>query len=529
MQGSRGGFSGGGSGPLLVVDWPAGCQQVGRPAGRQIRRCPDGTVALVPAKAGWAAWAAWQHKRHPMRGMGGMRARPSSTADTRHPKGGDRRPPHRPRYPIPRIVVPAATPSLPSRRSAVRTAVEREWWRRPAVVAAARATEPAGHQLGPLRAERGGGRGRVQRLAADHRRADAPASPDAARDGESAILRHVDPALADQQPALGSGRGARAGGRGILVQPNLIATLQEARAGKVAARARAICARPHADAGGALARHRQRVLIAVINSGVDTQHPELAGMILDTFDAIGTGDRCIAHGTSIVGAIAARVAAAWNGARRAHPGRARVRHPSQQHGRHQHRHHQGDRVGDAAQRAHHQYELCRLARSGDRASPGRGAPARHHPGRCRRQRRTEFGAALSRRQSRASSRSPRPTIDDRIFRSANRGNHIAVAAPGVDLWLPTLDGGYRRTSGTSFSAAEITGVIALMLERNPGLNPEAVRRALVSTARDLGAPGSTPCSGPGWSTPTRRCLRSCRPAPAANGPPRPPGSALVSQ
>ena len=53
------------------------------------------------------------------------------------------------------------------------------------------------------------------------------------------------------------------------------------------------------------------------------------------------------------------------------------------------------------------------------------------------------------------------------------------------------------TSGTSFSAAEITGVIALMLERNPGLSPDAVRRALMSTARDLGAPGLDPLFGAG--------------------------------
>ena len=69
--------------------------------------------------------------------------------------------------------------------------------------------------------------------------------------------------------------------------------------------------------------------------------------------------------------------------------------------------------------------------------------------------------------------------DDRIYRSAVRGNHIAIAAPGVNLMLPTVGGDYRVTSGTSFSAAEITGVIALMLERNPGLTPDAVRRALI--------------------------------------------------
>ena len=63
--------------------------------------------------------------------------------------------------------------------------------------------------------------------------------------------------------------------------------------------------------------------------------------------------------------------------------------------------------------------------------------------------------------------------------------------------LPTLGGDYRFTSGTSFSAAEITGVIALLLERNPGLTPDAVRRVLMGTARDLGAPGMDPLFGAG--------------------------------
>ena len=109
--------------------------------------------------------------------------------------------------------------------------------------------------------------------------------------------------------------------------------------------------------------------------------------------------------------------------------------------------------------------------------------------------------------------------DDRIYRSANRGNHIAIAAPGVNLMLPTVGGDYRMTSGTSFSAAEITGVIALMLERNPGLNPDAVRRALISTARDLGAPGIDPLFGAGLVDAYRAVMsvmpagpRRCRPA-----------------
>ena len=45
------------------------------------------------------------------------------------------------------------------------------------------------------------------------------------------------------------------------------------------------------------------------------------------------------------------------------------------------------------------------------------------------------------------------------------------------------------TSGTSFSAAYVSGLVALMLERNPALRPDQVRVVLMRTARDLGNPG----------------------------------------
>jgi subtilisin family serine protease len=87
--------------------------------------------------------------------------------------------------------------------------------------------------------------------------------------------------------------------------------------------------------------------------------------------------------------------------------------------------------------------------------------------------------------------------EDKLFHAAVRGKHIAVAAPGVELWLPGLDGTYQEISGTSFSAAEVSGTVALMLERQPGLDPEAVRRTLMSTARDLGPRGLDPQFGAG--------------------------------
>jgi len=79
----------------------------------------------------------------------------------------------------------------------------------------------------------------------------------------------------------------------------------------------------------------------------------------------------------------------------------------------------------------------------------------------------------------------------------NRGRHIAVAAPGVELFLPGLNGTYQEISGTSFAAAEVSGTIALLIERKPDLTHDNARRTLMSTARDLGPPGFAPHFGAG--------------------------------
>jgi subtilisin family serine protease len=78
---------------------------------------------------------------------------------------------------------------------------------------------------------------------------------------------------------------------------------------------------------------------------------------------------------------------------------------------------------------------------------------------------------------------------DRLFAASNRGSYIALAAPGVDLFLPAPDDKYQITSGTSFSSAYVSGLAALVLQRNPALKPDGVRAILMKTARDLGPAG----------------------------------------
>jgi subtilisin family serine protease len=79
--------------------------------------------------------------------------------------------------------------------------------------------------------------------------------------------------------------------------------------------------------------------------------------------------------------------------------------------------------------------------------------------------------------------------DDHLFAMANHGSYIAAAAPGVDVLVPVPGGGYQVSSGTSYAAAYVSGVAALILERRPKLLPEAARRILLSTAKDLGPKG----------------------------------------
>ncbi len=78
---------------------------------------------------------------------------------------------------------------------------------------------------------------------------------------------------------------------------------------------------------------------------------------------------------------------------------------------------------------------------------------------------------------------------DKLYAHANRGNYLTVAAPGVDVLVPTLKRGYRYSSGTSLAAAHISGLVALLLERHPEASAKQILDAIRNSAHDLGPKG----------------------------------------
>ncbi|GGU20222.1 S8 family serine peptidase [Lentzea flava] len=76
------------------------------------------------------------------------------------------------------------------------------------------------------------------------------------------------------------------------------------------------------------------------------------------------------------------------------------------------------------------------------------------------------------------------------------GAEVALSAPGVGV---TGTG----KSGTSFSAAIVSGVAALVRARHPGLSAQEVVGLLTATAEDRGAPGRDPEYGFGVVDPVK--------------------------
>ncbi|HEY5068101.1 MAG TPA: S8 family serine peptidase [Xanthobacteraceae bacterium] len=102
---------------------------------------------------------------------------------------------------------------------------------------------------------------------------------------------------------------------------------------------------------------------------------------------------------------------------------------------------------------------------------------------------------------------------DGLFKGANQGSYVAVAAPGVNILVPAPNGDIQFTTGTSVASANVSGVAALLMAEKQAHTPEEIRAILVSTARHLGPKGINPQFGAGLVDP----LKALRHVPATLG------------
>ena len=78
---------------------------------------------------------------------------------------------------------------------------------------------------------------------------------------------------------------------------------------------------------------------------------------------------------------------------------------------------------------------------------------------------------------------------DRRWYGSNYGPEVDAAAPGADIYSTTLDDAYLSASGTSTATPHVSGLAALVWSVQPDLTNDGVARVITETVRDLGPPG----------------------------------------
>lgn len=261
------------------------------------------------------------------------------------------------------------------------------------------------------------------------------------------------------------------------------------------------------------------LIVAVVDTGVDASHPDLAGRVLQGYDFVNRDTAAAddhGHGTHVAGIIAASgedgagvAGMAWrvrilpvkvldaqgsgyysdiiSGIRYAADQGAAVINLSLSGGA------SSAILQEAVDYARSRGSLV-VAAAGNDALDSLGYPAA-----CRGV--TSVGAV---------------DANDIPASFSNRGEGLDLVAPGLDIYSDYKSKGFASLSGTSMAAPQVAGAAALLLSLYPGWSIDQVEQRLYSTARDLGASGYDTVTG--WGVlQVDRALGYSKPAEVSGG------------
>ena len=223
------------------------------------------------------------------------------------------------------------------------------------------------------------------------------------------------------------------------------------------------------------------VIIAVVDSGVDEAHKEFKNNNLKTFDATGSGNSPHLHATAMISAISARDQLTGVAPNATILSISAFRS-----------------VSNSAQADTYsivkaiEFAIAEGAQIINMSFAGPRDPAIERVLNAARQRGIITIAAVGNAGPKSPPLYPAadPSViavtatdeNDRVFRGANQGGYVSIAAPGVNILAAAPGDTYQFSTGTSIAAAHVSGIVALMLELNPQLTPDAVRDVLAKSA-----------------------------------------------
>jgi subtilisin family serine protease len=245
------------------------------------------------------------------------------------------------------------------------------------------------------------------------------------------------------------------------------------------------------------------VIVAILDTGVDLNHPEFQGRLVAGFNSAGgsaNDDHDPGHGTHVAGIIAAAgnngigvAGMAWQvrimpikvldaSGRGTHSGIALGMDWAIERGARILNLSLGgtgssSTLQNAVQRAHNAGVLV-IASAGNCGGTNFSANG------CTSMNQPVYPAAYDQVVAVAATDS----LDNRASYS-NQGSYVDIAAPGSSILSTTPGGQYGNLSGTSQAAPYVSGLAALLWSVDPGRTANEVKRTIQNTAVDLGSSG----------------------------------------